>query len=504
MSASQDKKTRQEQRASGIDKKLAAKLEEERKRRKSNMKYTIVGIIVVVLIVVVLVFNSNLFNTAFSAVTVNGEKYNATEVNYFYYSNYYNFCNSNSSYIDYLIDRSKPLSQQDFSDEQTWDDYFKERAISSIKETEALYQAAVADGMTLSEESVAEIDEAFDSFTQYATANNLSLKQYLVAAYGRGSTEKEIRSLLEKSYLASQYSESILDGFTFTADEIDNYYAENADTYDYIEYALYFVATAADTEDLTEDEAAAAQEEALAQAEATAQEIVDAAGTTSETFTAAVTDITGGEAVVTAQQGANLSADYSAWLLDSARTSGDVTTVSIDGGCYALMFLSRDTNDYEMKAVRHILIKAQAEEDGTYTDEAKEEAKAKAEEIYNEWQSGEATEDSFAALAEEYSEDTGSNTNGGYYGDVSKHVMVQPFEDFCFNEGHVYGDTGIIFVESSNYTGYHIMFYIGDNGNFADYLAEAALRSDSYSQWETQLLDAVTVKETAFMRFVGN
>ncbi len=57
-------------------------------------------------------------------------------------------------------------------------------------------------------------------------------------------------------------------------------------------------------------------------------------------------------------------------------------------------------------SVRHILnAPADAEADGTISDEEKAEAEKKINDILAEWKSGEATEDSFAALANEYSED---------------------------------------------------------------------------------------------------
>ena len=122
---------------------------------------------------------------------------------------------------------------------------------------------------------------------------------------------------------------------------------------------------------------------------------------------------------------------------------------------------------YPTIAVRHILVKAQPEEDGTYTDEAKEAAKTRAEEILAEWQGGEASEESFATLAEQYSEDGGSNTNGGLYDSVSQGQMVKEFDAFCFDEGRTPGDTGIVYGESGSYAGYHVMYFVGE-GNLED------------------------------------
>ena len=117
---------------------------------------------------------------------------------------------------------------------------------------------------------------------------------------------------------------------------------------------------------------------------------------------------------------------------------------------------------YPTIAVRHILVKAEADDEGKYTDEAKEAARARAEEILAEWQGGDATEESFAALAEQYSEDGGSNTNGGLYDSVSQGQMVKEFDEFCFDAGRAPGDTGIVYGESGSYAGYHVMYFVGE------------------------------------------
>ena len=59
----------------------------------------------------------------------------------------------------------------------------------------------------------------------------------------------------------------------------------------------------------------------------------------------------------------------------------------------------------------------------------KEAAKQKAEEILDEWMSGDATEDSFAALANEKSDD-GNGTTGGLYENVYPGQMVSSFNDW--------------------------------------------------------------------------
>lgn len=99
------------------------------------------------------------------------------------------------------------------------------------------------------------------------------------------------------------------------------------------------------------------------------------------------------------------------------------------------------------------------EDDGNYgyTQEAWDACYAKAEEILNAWLAGEKTEESFAALATEKSEDTGSTSNGGLYTGVAKGDMVDAFDAWCFDEVRVVGDYGMV---KTPY-GWHIMYFSG-------------------------------------------
>ena len=101
--------------------------------------------------------------------------------------------------------------------------------------------------------------------------------------------------------------------------------------------------------------------------------------------------------------------------------------------------------------VRHILL--QPADD---TQEAKDACYAEAQKLLEEWKSGEATEESFAALANTHSKDGGSNTTGGLYQGITAQTgFVESFLNWCIDPARQIGDTGI--VESEH--GYHIMYF---------------------------------------------
>ena len=158
---------------------------------------------------------------------------------------------------------------------------------------------------------------------------------------------------------------------------------------------------------------------------------------------------------------------------------------------------------YPSVDARHILVKAEADENGEYSEEAIAAAKTKAEEILNEWKDGDATEESFAALAEKYSEDEGSNTNGGLYTNIMENQMVQEFNDFCFAEDRKPGDTGIVEGNNGSYEGWHVVYFVGTGDPAANETGRNNVLSEKLSAWMENLTADMQVTENFWMRLVG-
>jgi hypothetical protein len=292
-----------------------------------------------------------------------------------------------------------------------------------------------------------------------------------------------VRQELYRTYVASAYSEYIYDSYEYTTAELDSYYAENADDYDMITYAYYTV-----TDDTVDADALVAA--------------VD--GTDEETFTAYMEENYEDATPVTlTYAGSSLPSAYSDWLLE-AHEPGDTAALTNDTATYVVMFLGRDTNDYNPVSFRHILIQAEdTDEDGEYSDEEIAAAQTQAQDIYDQWLAGEATEESFAALANEYSTDTGSNENGGLYEDVYKDAMVDPINDWLFAEGRQAGDTEVVSYDGSSYTGTHVLFFVGaDDLTYAQVQADSALRSADYNTW-LETTEAGYEATTSHLKLVG-
>lgn len=141
--------------------------------------------------------------------------------------------------------------------------------------------------------------------------------------------------------------------------------------------------------------------------------------------------------------------------------------------------------------VRHILIQPEGGttgEDGTttYSDKEWKDCKKEAEAVLKQWKSGDADEDSFAALANEKSADGGSNTTGGLYAGITKDdSYVEPFLNWCMDKARKVGDTGIVKTEF----GYHIMYFSATQ----EYWAYAA-SIDYIDDQTTKIIEQATEK----------
>lgn len=520
MSASTERKNRQAAREAGTDKKTLAEQAEAKKKAKSKTRWTLGTIGVILLIAVILFLNSSALFSITTALTIGGEKYSPAQVNYYYSNQYYSWVNNYGSYASMFgLDTSSGVSGLDSQtcpmlEDGTWKDYFLQSATQELTQTRALLDYAADNGITLTDEEIASVDSGFDGIEEYAkSAGYSSVNKFFAANYGSGVTQAVVRQGGLDSALASKVYSQISDetSAAYTTAELSDYYDSLNGESDVFDYAYYYVA--AETVETTAEDGTASTattDETVAAAKATADAIAaaykaetgeDATENLNAAVAASVADATASSQ--SGVSGSSVSSAYKDWLMGS-RSAGDVTVAenTDSSGYYVVVFLSRSDNHYNMAKVRHILIKAVASDDGTYTDEAKAEAMAKAEEIYAEWKSGDKTEDSFAALAEEYSEDTGSNTKGGLYDSVYKGQTVEAFDEFCF-AGHKYGDTDIVYGETSGYAGYHIMFYVGEGGLYSNYIAKNAMLSTDMEEWLTALTEGYEAKTGFGYRLVG-
>ena len=526
MSASSKKKLRNEQQTAKMTEKQVA----EQKEAKKLTLYTTIFVVVLAVMVVFAIAigvtrsitNSGVHERNTVALTVGDHEISNAELNYFYMSAINSFNSNYGSYAAMLgLDTSKPLNEQVINNDTglTWADDFLNTAKDNARSAYALADAAEAAGFTLSEDDLADIDSAINNMKLYANLYGYSsTKDFLKAQYGNGATEESYRQYVTLNALASAYRNSYSSSLTYTDADLRAAESENYEKYSSFTYNTYYLAAS------KTDEVDADSDEAVKAAKEAADSLIGKDVATVEDFDAAIAaldvnrDTEASSTAYTDQQYSSVSATIRDWVIDSARKEGDKTVIANtststddDGkettttqGYYAVFFTGSNDNTFPLVNVRHILIKFEGGTTDsttgttTYSDEEKEAAKQKAEEILDEWMSGDATEDSFAALANEKSDD-GNGTTGGLYENVYPGQMVSSFNDWCFDESRQTGNTGII---ESQY-GYHVMYFVGQSDTtYRDYQIENELRSADTKEWYDATVEAMpmTDGDTRYIR----
>ncbi len=477
-----------------------ALLEEKKKNNKMRNRYILVGVLVVLFIL--LVVYVNFFLAQSTALRVGDVKCSLADANYEYNNTYMQLAQTYAQYG--LLDTSTPLDEQTClfdADGGTWHDYLLDNTEEQLKQRAVLYKAAQAAGYTqLTEDEQAEIDSAMLSYTYYGSTYGLSLDGYLLSIFGAGNDEKHVREIMTREYLSSRYLNDVYQSYSYTDAEKDAYYAEHADDLNTVEFLYVFISGAAD------ESAGLDQEAAMSAAAETARTIVSNSAGDEDLFRAAVSAALEQEPTETSYSVSSFLSSYEGDVTREELTAGTVFAHEDSSGWYAVYVLGLEDNDYRPVSVRHILVKAVDEDgDGVYSEEEKQAAYDAILAIQEEWLAGEATEDSFAALANLKSEDGGSNTTGGLYEGIVKGKMVKGFEKFCF-AGHESGDYGIVYGEGDSYAGYHLIYFVGvdEDGELQTRaLADSAMRGDDYNAFATALTENVTAERTFIWKYVG-
>ncbi len=464
MSASREKKKRFEERSDGTEKRqVRAKADAGAKKRKQIIT-TAAVVVVVVLLVVGIIFNSNLFYTGVPALKVGNTGYTASDFNYEYYNTYYNTYTSMSdmygSYVSMFLDPSTPLDEQNYSETMTWADYFEDQAITQLQQMTILNDMADKEGWTLSSEQLREIDANIEGLKTAAANNNYTdYRAYIRALYGKGITEKRLRSLLERSYRATYYSQYLADKWmnSYSREQLSEYYDSVRSEYDLISYMTYFVdgSVPADSE-LDVDTT-------MAQASDIANEIASARDQAA--FAAAVYNFAPEESKETyADEDACLrrlvapatitNSDWSSWLTDAARSGGDTTVIPSSTGYQVLLFLERNGNEYKLANFRGITINvATDEETGEITEETRKDAQATVDEILAAF-NADPTEENFASLADLYDTSGEAGAGGLYENVIMGQLSSREVEAYVFSEDTVPGTVETFYEDGRYYVTY--------------------------------------------------
>ena len=498
-----------------------ARLAKAAKKKKHGKGDKIVGIIAkvicIILIAGIVLYGAGKMLTdvftlpqkVLTAATYNGDKLTVAEYNY-YYMNLFNTAVSRSqqldsqfqgygasNYFDTTVDPAEQKYPGDDAPEhvKTWADYFKHSASENGFLVKTMYKNAMSEeakknGFEITEEQKKEmntqIDEIIKQLQENADRDDFSLDNYISKVCGEGLNEKLYRELLERDVIVQYYDEWLQETAktSIAKEEVDKYYTEHKAEID-IASIRYFTISYAKPAEGSKDPSYT-KEQAKERADQFIAKVTDEA-----TFVTAVKEFAPpslksayADDSATIAEGlkknnlTSISEEFANWVFDAKRTVGEISVFDVsEQEAYYIAYIVEPAHKDTQTAsasVRHILVQAATTDANgkklSDTEVAKNfaDAKAEADKILDEWKAGEATEESFSALATAKTDDTGSASTGGLYEDIKNDGKYVPeFTEWALAT-HQVGDTGII---KTDY-GYHIMYFVG---------------SDDMQKWESDV-----------------
>ena len=454
---------------------------------------------------------------------VGDEKISYAEYLY-YYNRALNQVNSAAQYYqyygyDYGYDTSLSPREQtgttkdEDGNEVTWLEYIHSQAVDTAQMYLAFYQEAKKAGIELTEADKAAINKQIEDLREEAsnagqdsstdTENQkagYSLNAYLRKTYGNGVTEGFLKKQLGIETLAKKFYDAKIDEFSagYTEEEIKKVFDENPDDYLFVDMRLFQLKK--ETLTKNDGESDADFEKRQSEADATVKANANAmykAVTDEKSFIEQATKYNTADdfnaetdTLLKSAASSDLSnyTDISDWAYADTTKAGDKKLVEdSENGVYYVALMVNPKHSVDTVTVRHILFPTKdTETQEALSDEEIKKAEENAKKTLADWKNSDKTEDTFAAYANDLSEDTGSNTNGGLYENVRPGQMVAEFDKWIFDETRKEGDVDLVETEY----GYHIIYFVSKDGAYYDSTIRSSKAEEDMNTLSDEILDS--------------
>lgn len=253
-----------EKKMTKYDRKVQARKEaaDREKRQRTISRITAVAVLVIAVLIIIAVPITKRVNAKKEYFRIGEHSVNKIEYN-FYFNTFTSYARSMYTYFG-MIDSSKALSEQAYSENKTWQQFFDEMTVENLVQCFALADDAKAKGLTY--DVASEITEFYDSLSASAQENEQSLSQYLKDTFGAYASKSTLEDALTVYLTAGKHNEYLLEQNKPSEDEVTAYYNENKNNYDTVNYQSFEVAAEV-AEDASEDDIKAAMEKAKAAAD---------------------------------------------------------------------------------------------------------------------------------------------------------------------------------------------------------------------------------------------
>ncbi len=387
-----------------------------------------------------------------------------------YYTEYFDeFLKEKPNTFDY----TEPIDSQETKalDSETgkeisWEEYIRQDAVKTMIGYRVKFELANEMKLELTDDVRFQVYDHIEGLrTAVLEGGYPTLDQYLKILFGDACDEEFFKNELIREYMATKYDSAISNKLMAEKSdaEIKSIYEADYKKYDFADLYVYEV------------EGAKALE--------TAQKI---AGETTDlsTFSAAITSNIGEgaqsqsyPAVPKYYIDANYSKELSNWAFDRERKEGDISVFKTQKGYTVVYVLFPAYTKKDCLSYREIVFNKADTNGKFYTEEELKGIREKAENIYKEWEDGEATEDTFAYFAMSESQGNNASSGGLTAGAVAGEMTDDAFKAWLTEDGRKSGDTTV--VETDN--AIRIAYFVKGYGDYWNYSIRSSQASEKVS-----------------------
>lgn len=488
----ENKEEKQEKVLTKYDLKMQRRAEEKKKAQREERIGMIAGIaIVIALICLVASFPIRTYLTVNGTyVKVAGEKVTRVEFDYNYNLIKNDYYNQNGYYLSMFgIDLTGDLSSQMYSETLSWKDYFEQLTIQSIVNNKALRDQAQAAGFTY--DASEEYAKYREDLKKTAAEAGITEKEYIQQSYGTYATESRIKKYIIQGMEINAFYEKLSEEKAPSAEEIQAYYEENASSYDSVDYRLTIVNAELPTEptelaDPVEESEGTGDtegnttdtEEAYQPSEAEIAHAMELAYAEAEEALKNIS--TEGELKENVLKSGVVSL-LQEWLFSAERKAGDTTIVenTTSNLYYVAEFEKRYRDETPSVDARIIILDT--------------DAAVGADAVLDEWNTGAATEESFAEIADKYN-DSDNSPEGGLYEGLINDGLPEALADWLYDSTRAAGDTTAISGGEGEAS--YVVYYVGTNAPRWSLNIESTLLQKTMNAYMDVITEGYEVEDT--------
>lgn len=350
----------EEKKMTSYDRKVMAREAAAKKAKKKSILTTVATVsilacLIALIITVPILKHKNKYKEYFR---INDEPVSQMEFNF----HKTNLINSNASFLAYMGISDLASLYTTVYDEKTgatWNDYFEERTVTSIKDNRALLADAKAKKVSL---DITDDYKAFMEQTQTAADTaGVDVDVYLSSTYG--GTEKDLKKIIKDNLTVLAYTEQLTLEMAASDADAQAEYDANKGEYDSVDYSVLEFPTET-AEGASEEDINAAKKDAKSRA----QEMLDKvnAGEDFETLCATYApedqrtdyaDTATDKSLITGATLLTTYQPYSEWLFDSERKEGDTYLYSTEDELnhYVLRYVKRYMGEDVLDTIKQSL-----------------------------------------------------------------------------------------------------------------------------------------------------